>query len=274
MTRPLATNLIQAAFLAALIYVGLLLFLLLTSRAAIYPFLHDSDVRAPAGLPGVSLTEISTDAWVTLAWVVPPEPGRPMVPIFVGNAGQMGHGVLKGAPLVEQGYGVAILSYPGANGAPGRPSETAIMAAARDLLDHVDAAFPEAPAPVLYGISLGAAVAVQLAAERAVGAVILEAPFTATYDLARDIYPFLPPFNLLPGNRWEALRAAPAVTVPALVVHGRRDEIVPYRHGQRMAEALAGETTLRLFDQARHNDLHLHGADAAVLAFLAEIHAD
>jgi hypothetical protein len=75
MTRPLATNLIQAAFLAALIYVGLLLFLLLTSRAAIYPFLHDSDVRAPAGLPGVSLTEISTDARVTLAWVVPPEPG-------------------------------------------------------------------------------------------------------------------------------------------------------------------------------------------------------
>lgn len=264
----LVGRLARLAGLALLAYGAVLGLMLLTSRSAIYPFLHSEDVHAPTGLPDIALTELEGPHGPVLAWSVPAEAGRPTVLIFVGNAGQLMQGVMRGAPLVEAGYGIAILNYPGANGAPGRPGQDTIMAAARTLHAHVMSQSPPQQHPIVFGMSLGAAVAVHLAAEVPVSAVVLESPFTSTYELARDLYPFLPPVNLLPHNRWPVRAAAPRITAPALVIHGARDSIVPPHHGARVSEALAGPTELIVKPDAGHNDLHMHGADAEVMRFL------
>lgn len=266
--QQVAWRLARYLGLALLAYGVLLGVMLLTSRPAIYPFLHGEDVRSPGGLPGIELTELDGPRGPVLAWSVPADAGRPTVLLFVGNAGQLMQGVMRGAPLVEAGYGIAILNYPGANGAPGRPGQNTIMAAARTLYDHVATQSPQQPRPLVFGMSLGAAVAVHLAAEVPVAGVVLESPFTSTYELARDLYPFLPPVNLLPHNRWPVRSAAMEVTAPALVIHGARDSIVPPQHGERVAEALSGGAELVVKSEAGHNDLHLHGADAEVMRFV------
>jgi len=256
--------------LLVLLFYGMVLgLMLLTSRVLVYPFVNDSDVRAPAGLPGIGLATLRTPTGAeVLAWVVPPAPGRPVVVMFPGNAGQMGQGVARAAPLVAAGYGAAILSYPGANRAPGRPDEASITAAARALLARLREAYPAAPPPVLFGMSLGAAVAVQAALSEPVGALVLEAPFTSLWDVARVHYPYLPPWPLLRHSRWESFTVAPRITIPALVLHGAADWIIPPVQGGRIAAALGGAVDFHLLPGAGHNDMHLYGADARVRDFL------
>ena len=253
---------------ALILYLALLGALIWLSPSLIYPFANDADLRAPFGLPGIETVAVPVPGGPeALAWVVPPQPGRPMVVVFPGNVGQMAHGVAKAAPLVAEGFGAAILSYPGANGAPGRPGEGTITAAARAVLDEMRSRHPD-PAPVLYGLSLGAAVALQVAATDPVGALVLEAPFPSTYAVARVHYPFIPPFPVLPHNRWDGMAAAARIEAPVLIVHGAKDSVVPTWMGERVAMALGDRARLHVVPGAGHNDLHRFGADAPVVAFL------
>ena len=276
MGRRLAAAFGRFALLALLFYALVLGLMLLGSRATVYPFVHDSDVRSPSGLPGIGLASLRSPSGAeVMAWVVPPAPGRPVVVVFTGNAGQMWQGVARAEPLVSAGYGAAILSYPGANGAPGRPDEATITDAALGLVAYLRQRYPQAPPPVLFGMSLGAAVAIRVALTELAGALVLEAPFTSVWDVARVHYPFLPRFSLLRHSRWESLAAAPRVGLPALVLHGGRDRIIPPDQGRRIAEALGGnDTTFHLLPGSGHNDMHLHGADAQVRAFLDRLYPD
>ncbi len=253
---------------ALILYLALIGALIWLSPAVIYPFANDADVRAPFGPPGIEVIRVPVpdrpEAW---AWVVPPEPGRPVVVVFPGNVGQMAHGVAKAAPLVAEGFGAAIMSYPGANGAPGRPGEGTITDAARAVLAEMRARHP-GPAPVLYGISLGAAVAMQAAAVDPVSALVLEAPFPSTYDVARVHYAFIPPFPVLLHNRWDAMAVAGQIDAPTLIVHGAEDTIVPAWLGARVSMALGGQARLEIVPGAGHNDLHRFGADDLVVEFL------
>ena len=124
------------------------------------------------------------------------------------------------------------LSYRGYGGSDGKPTEDGLIADARAAYDFARATYPDAKI-VLWGESLGTGVAVALAAEKDVAAVILEAPFTSTADVAFSAYPFVP-VRLLMKDQFRSDERIGKVTAPVLVMHGARDRIVPFRLGEQL----------------------------------------
>jgi fermentation-respiration switch protein FrsA (DUF1100 family) len=115
---------------------------------------------------------------------------------------------------------------------------------------------------VLFGESLGAAVAAQLAVERPAGALILESAFTSIPDMARAAYPFLPPVGPLIRTRYETLAKVPRLTLPLLVLHGERDDIVPPEQGRRVFEAAGGPKRFVTIPGTGHSDTYVAGGEA------------
>lgn len=184
-------------------------------------------------------------------WFVPAPRARATLLFFHGNGGNISHRIDSLQIFRELDLSVFILSYRGYGRSAGRPSEAGMRhdatAAWRYLREQ--RGIP-ASGIVVFGRSLGAAVAVDLAVRETPGAVILESPFTSAADLGAEVYPWLPVRRLI-RHRFEVLGPAQQITAPLLVVHSRDDEIIPVHHGRRVAAA-AGAPLLEL--RGGHND--------------------
>lgn len=114
---------------------------------------------------------------------------------------------------------------------------------------------------VFLGESLGSAVAVEMAIRHGCAALILESPFLSIAEMAKVSLPFLPVGSLL-RTRYDTLSKIGRVGVPLLIVHGENDEIVPFRHGERLFEAAGEPKAFYAVKRARHNDLYMVGGRA------------
>lgn len=186
-----------------------------------------------------------------------------MILYFKGNSGALASSGPRLAPFVLQGYGVAALNYRGAGGAAGHPDQAALTEDALALYDRYGAA-----SPVVYGTSLGAAVAVQVAARRPARALILETPFARICEAAQHGYPLIPACLLLPDNRWASIELIDKIKAPLLVLHGTDDQIVPVDHAQRLFASAPDPKQIVIYPGGRHNDLRLYGAGEAARTFL------
>jgi len=233
---------------------------------------------AAAGLPSFRDVVLrTTDGLTLVSWyMAPPAASAPVLIYFHGNAGLIsGHAADRARLFAAAGLGVLLVEYRGYGGNPGAPSETGLAADAQAALDFIAA---EGIAPgrrVVYGESLGTGVAVGIASERRVAAVILEAPFTSLLDLVAYRYPFLPrPLAaLLLSDRFDSLARIAAIRAPVLILHGDRDTIVPADLGRRLFDAAAAPKAAWFSPVANHNNLFRHGAMDQVVAFLRD-HVD
>jgi fermentation-respiration switch protein FrsA (DUF1100 family) len=158
------------------------------------------------------------------------------------------------------------LSYRGYGGSTGKPTEAGMLLDAAAAYDFAAARYPPARI-VLWGESLGTGVAVALAAERPVGGLMLDAPFTSAADVGASAYPFIP-VRLFIKDSFRSDQRIRRVRAPLLVLHGDMDGIVPVRFGERLF-ALANEPKQMVrFPLGGHVDLDDHGAPDAVRAFL------
>jgi pimeloyl-ACP methyl ester carboxylesterase len=185
-----------------------------------------------------------------------------------GNAGSRLGRVPLARGLAAAGFDVLLLDYRGYGGNPGSPTEDGLAADARAAHRHLVAERGVRPDRlVLFGESLGAAVATRLARERSAAALVLRSPFASLADVGARHYPFLPVRALL-RDRFPVLETVGGVTVPVHVVAGGADEVVPVAQSRAVAEA-AGASYVEVPD-ARHNDPELsHGppvVDAVVRA--------
>jgi hypothetical protein len=192
----------------------------------------------------------------------------PTILYFHGNAGSLASRAERIRRYASTGVGVHMMSYRGYSGSTGSPSEAAILADARLAYQALIRRGIGAADIVLYGESLGSAVAVQLAAEHPVGAVVLDAPFTSMADVAALAYPFLPVRPLL-ADRYESIRHIPRVRAPVLVLHGAHDSIVPLAMGQALHAAANPPKEIVVFPRGGHSDLDDHGAVETVVRWLA-----
>lgn len=236
-------------------------------------FLYVPD-RNPADLVAAGLADVmrevatrSADGAEGRSWFRPPAaPDLPVVAYFQGNAGHIGDRPHKVMPFIEQGWGVLLVGYRGYGGNRGRPSEQGLYADARAALGFLDDQAASARL-VLYGESLGTAVAVQMAREREAAALVLEAPFTSIGAMAQRRFPLFPA-RWLVLDRFDSLAKIGAVELPVLVLHGERDAVTPAAFGRRVYEAAPEPKALRLFPAAGHADLFEHGADRVVIEFV------
>lgn len=234
--------------------VAALLFLF-QDRLAYYPEIGREILSTPRdhGLDYAPLTLVTPDGEKLDAWFVPRPQARGVVLILHGNAGNISHRMDTIAMFHRLGYGVLIFDYRGYGRSTGRPSEEGLYRDARTAWDYLTRQQGIAPGRiVLFGESLGGAVAAWLAAREQPGALVLSSVFTSASDLAADLYPWLPA-RWLVRLRYDTRAALAAVRSPVLVAHSPNDEIIPYRHGQELFAA-APEPKAFLALAGGHND--------------------
>src|SRR6202051_4931700 len=188
---------------------------------------------AAAGLPAAQEIRLDTaDGERLIAWHVPPRDDRPVVLYLHGNGGALSHRAERFRALTADGTGLVAVDYRGYGGSTGRPSEAGLLIDAETAYGFAAALYPAARIAV-WGESLGTGVAVALAAERPIGRLVLEAPFTSAVDLAARRYPLVPVRWLMKDQVCSDLRIA-AIAAPLLVLHGARDTTVPIEFGERL----------------------------------------
>jgi pimeloyl-ACP methyl ester carboxylesterase len=211
--------------------------------------LADIRLRFPKGQ---SVFGQASDGTRVHAWHRPGPPGAPLALYFGGNAEEVSWmlGEAHAAPTV----GWLLVDYRGYGASEGSPSEAALVS---DALFWFDKFSPQAKKIYVLGRSLGSGVAVRLAAERRVDAVMLVTPFDSMVSVGRRHYPFLP-VSLLLKHRFDSVSLAPKITVPLLCLVASRDSIIPPDHAKLLFDAWAGPKRWVALEEAGHNTVDSH----------------
>ena len=207
----------------------------------------------PSSAPGVRI-KLQTSGHPVETWYLEGPGGAPVLAYFHGNGEQLADAIPIGRWAHAHGLGFFAVEYPGYGEAGGAPSEASILAAAHKALLHLHTVLRvPAERTVLFGRSLGTGVAAALAAEGAGSKLILLSPYTSIPDVGALAFPLLP-VHLLSRDPFNTLALAPKLTLPALLVHGTADEVIPFAIGRRLAAALPSARFVAVHG-AGHDDL-------------------
>lgn len=237
-------------------YLGLVLLVYLAqSRLIYFPEPGREIVSTPdqIGLAYESV-EIDTANNETLhAWYVPAPEAKATILFFHGNAGNISHRMDYLPMFHRLGYNTLIFDYQGYGQSSGSPSELGTYQDAIATWQFLIEEKKIAPAEiVLFGESLGGAIAAWLAAKENPGLLVLASAFTSVPDMAEKIYPFLP-VRLITRFYYNTLESLQSINSPVFVAHSPQDEVVPFEHGQNLFQA-AAEPKQFLELQGGHNN--------------------
>lgn len=231
MTSALGNLLLFCGLLAGGLY-------LMQPRMVFIPYSEVSENPTDWGLAYEDVWLRTRDGLRLHAWYLP-RPGARQVLLFLhGNAGNISHRRASLEIFHRLGLAVLILDYRGYGRSEGRPSEAGLYLDAMAAWDHLVGNRGVAPGDVvIFGRSLGGAVAARLAARRSdqgrPGGLILESTFSSAPDMARTLYPVLS--HLVPLRfDFDTVQALASVRCPVMVLHSREDEIIPYALGLKV----------------------------------------
>jgi pimeloyl-ACP methyl ester carboxylesterase len=201
----------------------------------------------------------------------PAEGAGRVVVHFHGNGEQIASTAWLGEELARRGVSFAAVEYPGYPGAAGVPSEEGIVAAAEKAVQHLTTTMGISPdRVVLSGQSLGTGVVVVLASRGWGTRTALLSPYTSLPAVAARGALRLFPVRLLMHDRFDSAALAPGIRQPVLVLHGDRDEVVPFELGQALVERFPRAHLVRV-QGAGHNDLWEHSPTASeYFAFVSQ----
>ena len=172
-----------------------------------------------------------------------------------GNAEDLGRIEEFLQPWVADGWSVLAYDYPGYGHSSGKPSEEGCYDAIDTVYQHLTKILEIPPAQVvIWGRSLGTGPSSYLAEKEQTGGIILETPFMTAYRTVTET-------PVLPWDRFPNLKRAPHIHGPSLVIHGHKDEIVPFRHGKKVYNALSQPKQFLELPHAGHNDLAETGGE-------------
>ncbi len=236
-----------------LIYAAAIAMLFLAQREMQYFPSREDPAPETLGLAGVERLTMSTpDGESLVLWFSPPDPGRPTVLFLHGNAGSIAHRADRLAFYQSRGFGTAFLSWRGYGGSTGQPDEAGLLLDAETALAHLATRGIATDRVVLVAESLGTGVAVQLAARSPVGALVLEAPFTAAVDVAARAYPGVP-VRWLMRDQFRSRDHIAKVRAPLLILHGERDSIIPISFGRTLFDLANQPKTFRSLGPVGHD---------------------
>jgi uncharacterized protein len=254
--------------LAAGGYLGALAILFFAQRAFVFPIPQTARTTPDAaGFPEAEEHALATaDGEKIIVWHVPAKPGHAVVIYFPGNGDFLAGLVGRFRDITSDGTGLVALSYRGYAGSSGRPSEQGLLRDGTAAYGFTSARYG-ADRIVVWGFSLGSGVAVALAADRPVGKLVLEAPYTSITDVAASLFRLLP-VRWLMRDPFHSDERVARVTAPLLIMHGARDPTIPIIFGERLF-ALAHEPKQFVrFAAGGHNDLDDYGATETALRFI------
>ena len=245
---------VKTVLWALLLYTAYVGFIFLMQRQIMFPRgMISSPSPDAAKVPGREQIWLDTSSGKVEAWYLPPhrppqQPG-PAVIFAHGNGELIDFWPDELAPFRQMGIGVLLVEYPGygrSGGSPSQKSITAAFVAAYDRLKERPDIDPERI--VLFGRSLGGGAVCALARVRPSAALILMSTFMNVRAFAKNF--LVPPFFV--RDPFDNLAVVKTYPKPILFIHGKQDDVIPYRHGLTLYRA-APNAKLLSYD-CRHND--------------------
>ncbi|MCF6199524.1 MAG: alpha/beta hydrolase [Hyphomicrobiaceae bacterium] len=226
--------------------------------------------RLPASLRLEGIREIwlnSADGEQIMSWQMRPQKGMPTLLYLHGNNCNLSNRLERTSRFVCDGYGLMMPSFRGYGLSTGSPSERNSVSDALMAYEALRQQNVAAKDIIVYGESLGTGVAVQIAALREVGALVLEAPYTSLADLVRHRWRFIPAYKFL-KDEFNSVEHIKKVTAPLLIVHSLEDEVIPIAFGRCLFEAAKGDKEFLRVRGAGHFGLFRSGGWPKICAFI------
>ncbi|NOD46869.1 alpha/beta fold hydrolase [Ruegeria sp. HKCCD5849] len=249
---------IVSIVLITTLYAAVVGYMYLNQRALLFKPSGVLPEPASVGLVDIDvMTKSMEDGTELTVWAAPAATqGAPTVLFFHGQSGNLGDRADRLREILNSGYGLLAPSYRGYPGSTGTPSQATLVSDGLELFDQL---YDAGEAVVLHGQSLGTAVAAQVAAQRPEATMlVLEAPFTATVDVAAERYPWLP-VSALMHDQFATRDIIGTIEVPTLIFHGTGDQTVPVHHGARLAKMGGERVEFFLIPGGTHNELWSYG---------------
>ncbi len=268
-TTLLKRGFVLLALVAVVLYAAIVGYMYAKQDTLLYKPSGELPDPKTIGMADVDVVSLPmSDGVVLTAWSAPPATeGAPTVLFFHGQSGNLGDRADRMREILNSGYGLLAPSYRGFPGSEGEPSEMALISDGVYMFDRLDV---EGTDVVLHGQSLGTGIAAAVAEQRPnAQLLVLEAPFTATVDVASERYPLLP-VSLLMKDQFATRDLIEEITVPTLIFHGTEDETIPLHHGEALAAMSGGSAKLYVVPEGTHNDLWSHGLWDEVQATLGQ----
>ena len=208
----------------------------LTDAMLFHPTRGQTRTPSSFGADYEDLRVRASDGVVTQAWWIPGNPAAPVVVMFHGNAGTIADRLENAMMIRDLGVDLMMAEYRGYGDSEGQPSERGLYADAHAVLAEARARAGGRPV-VVFGRSLGGAVAVELASREPVDGLIVESTFTSLHAMARSTR--IPFASRAVAYRFDSLAKIARITAPILIIHGDADELVPFRMGEQLRDAAA-----------------------------------
>jgi uncharacterized protein len=233
----------------------------------------DQDWKAYSGLPLEDVWFQSSDGTKLFGWYVEHAASSAVVLWCHGNAGNIINRLENLRELYRIGLSVFIFDYRGYGRSQGSPSEEGLYqdaVGAYDYLTRTRMIRPERI--VIFGRSLGATVAAEVASQRPAAGLILESPFPSIEAVAKFHYGGLPVHWLL-GAEFRLIDRLPHLSLPKLIIHGDQDDIIPLELGQQVFEAAKPPKSFYVIKGADHNNTYHVGGEPYFQRFAEFIHS-
>jgi hypothetical protein len=238
------------------------LIVLFETRLIYFPSRAKDVTPTALGLAFEDVSLTAEDGVRLHGWFLPVRDARLTILLSHGNAGNIGDR-LDRALLFQSRLRASVLlyDYRGYGSSQGSPDEAGTYRDVRAAYQYlVEAKKLDPRRLVLFGESLGSGVALELAVAQPAAALVLEAPFTSVPDMARaTVFAPLAPFV---RTRYDNLAKVSRLRMPLLVLHGDRDEVVPFAQGRRLFEAAPEPKRFFAIPGAHHNDAYFVGGEA------------
>jgi hypothetical protein len=259
-------------FYVVLIYFFFVAVLYVTQRSMIYfPSYQKPDIT-PFEKEGVfEITTQTSDGVSLTGWMKNPEPEKPIIIFWHGNASNLPSTLYKASFYAEQGYGILLAAYRGYGGNEGKPSEQGFYQDARAWIQKLQSLGFKNSDFILYGESIGTGVATQMATEfEDVQALILESPYTSLPDVAAKTY-FFVPVRFLMKDHFDNLSKIQNVNAPVFIIKGSKDNIIPPSHGQALFNQAEEPKEILKLEGYGHNNLPQGEIAVSVIKFLENL---
>lgn len=190
-------------------------------------------------------------------WFVPAANAEVTILYCHGNAGNISDRLHKAGFFHNAGFNFFIFDYRGYGKSSGKPNEGGLYTDAEAAYDYLlSRGDIKRDSIVVYGKSLGGPVAVNLCLKRKARALILEGSFASVTMRAQELYPLLP-MGLLVSQRFDAVSNIDKITIPKLIVHGKSDEVIAFRHAQLLYEKAAFPKSFLPFKGGHNDDIYV-----------------
>lgn len=204
------------------------------------------------------------DHWLTTeddvrlhGWWIPHPRPRATILFCHGNTGNLGNYLSVFSYLRRLRVNILGFDYRGYGRSDGHPTEAGLYRDARSAWDHLGSALGIARRDILvFGHSLGGAIAIDLAAARPVSGLIVQSSFTDMRAMARHLFS---PGHLIAKNGFRSIDKVAQLSMPKLFMHGEADTKIPLEMGRELFAAAGEPKSWLTVPGAGHNDLHRHG---------------